>query len=213
MPVLSGSPGLDGTGNWVAPSPGTPITTLTWTVSRDSGSDPWLYCYDFSTTAQGGLSHIIIETTAPDPDNPDKPYFTDDDVEDGSASAAWELKWYNPGDPGNSNPNLPGSVYGLEFAGNSQTVDQICFESFKVPVWGDFYAKDGNAGGQGTNTAWNAGFVDPDPQVPPSTDPGQTNFHILRPDSDSGGGEPPVPEPASLGILGIALLAVRRKRS
>jgi MYXO-CTERM domain-containing protein len=207
VPVLSGSPGLAGTGNWVAPSPGTPITTLSWTVSRDSENDPWLYCYDFSTTAQGGLSHIVIEVSVPTEDSPG---FTLADVVSGSASASFELGWANSA---NGNPEIPGPIYGLKFPGSAQTVDQICFESYKEPVWGDFYAKDGAAGGQGINTAWNAGFLDPDPTAPYFADPADMNFHILRPDTRSGGGDDPIPEPASLGLIGVALLATRRRRS
>ena len=207
VPVLSGSPGLEGTGNWVAPSPGTPITTFTWTVSRDTENDPWLYCYDFSTTAQGGLSHIVIEVSVPTDDSPG---FTLDDVVEGSASASYELGWATSA---NGNPNIPGPLYGLKFAGNAQTVDQICFKSYKEPVWGDFYAKDGAAGEQGINTAWNSGFLDPDPIAPYFADPADMNFHILRPDTESGGGDNHTPEPASLGLVGIALLAVRKRRS
>lgn len=213
-PVLSGIPGLDGTGVWVDPSPGEPITTLTYTVSRDSEADPWLYCYDFSTTAQGGLSHLIIEVTAPGPDSPG---FTTDDVVPDSASAAWELDWYDPGDPGNSNPNLPGSIYGLKFVGNSQTVDQVCFKSYKDPAWRDTYAKDGDAGGEGTNTAWNTGFLDDDPLLPYTADPATANFHILGPDTEESGGggdPPPIPAPQTSALLALGLtgLLTRRKR-
>ena len=205
-PVLLGSPGIEGTGVWVPPSPGEPVTTLTWTVSRESENDPWLYCYDFSTTAQGGLSHFVIEVTPPGEGSPG---FTEDDIIEGSASASYELDWATSA---NGNTNIPGPLYGLKFAGNAQAVDQICLESFNDPVWGDFYAKDGSAGGQGTNTAWNAGFLDPDPIAPYSADPADMNFHVLRPDTN-GGDEPPSPEPAGLGLLGVALLAMRRRRS
>ena len=206
-PVLVGSPGLKGTGNWVAPSPGTPITSFTWTVSRDSDSDPWLYCYDFSTTAQGGLSHIVIEVSQPTEDSPG---FTLDDIVPGSASASYVLGWATSA---NGNPNIPGPLYGLKFAGNAQTVDQICFKSYKTPVWGDFYAKNGAAGGEGVNTAWNAGFLDPDPLALYTADPADMNFHILRPDTDAGGGDP-VPEPAAALLFALPCLAIglRRKR-
>ncbi len=187
VPVLSGSPGLEGTGNWVAPSPGTPITTLTWTVSRDSDNDPWLYCYDFSSTAKGELSHIVIEVSPPIDDDSG---FTEDDVVEGSASTSYELGW-----------------------ATSENGNQIFFESFKTPVWGDVYVKDGKAGGQGLNTVWNAGFLDANPTDPYTADPADMNFHILRPDTENGGGEPPIPEPTGLGFIGLALLAVRKRRS
>ena len=198
-PVLSGTPGIEGLGNWVPASPGDPVTTLSWTVWLDAPGENWHYCYDFDTTAKGGLSHLMIEVS---------PEFVEDDVV--NASAPFELRTYSPDDDGGSSWGLPGDIYGIKFTGNSQTTDQICFESPRAPVWGDFYAKDGKAGGD-RNAAWNTGFLDADPLDAPSD--GSLAFHILRPDTETGPLEEPVPEPVGLGLIGLALLAARKKRT
>jgi hypothetical protein len=51
-----------------------------------------------------------------------------------------------------------------------------------MPVWGDFYAKSGNAG-SGFVAIWNAGFTasDIDPTAGPAN--GSLDYHILVPDS------------------------------
>jgi len=197
---------LDGVGNWVDPG----VTTITYTVTRETAADPWQYCYDFNTTAQGGLSHIIIEVTPPDPASPEEPYFTANNVL--WASASWELKVYSPSDPGNSNPGLPGDIYGLKFAGNSATSDTICLLSDIGPTWRDAYAKDGNAGDSGVNAMWNAGFLVADPVDVPAD--GSVAYHILGPDSEPGGGQPPIPEPSTLAlvVLGAVGGMVNRRR-
>jgi len=214
--------GLLGTGDWVdAPQHEGFVTILSWVVqdgkwntstgeTDPAGTEAWKYCYDFETTAQGGLSHIIIEVTPPDPASPEEPYFTANNVL--WASASWELKVYSPSDPGNSNPGLPGDIYGLKFAGNSATSDTICLLSDIGPTWRDAYAKDGNAGDSGVNAMWNAGFLVADPVDVPAD--GSVAYHILGPDSEPGGGQPPIPEPSTLAlvVLGAVGGMVNRRR-
>jgi hypothetical protein len=79
--------------------------------------------------------------------------------------------------------------------------------SSRAPVWGDFYAKDGRAGGLGWNTAKNAGYLDPDPVVAPTN--GSIGNKILRPDTYTD-----IPEPGTLGLLGLGILgaAARLRR-
>ena len=77
----------------------------------------------------------------------------------------------------------------------------IEFDSIRMPVWGDFYAK---CGGIPPNEAWNEGFATPDPLDPPAD--GSIASHILVPDSF-------VPEPTTLSLLvACGLLAARRRR-
>lgn len=219
--------GLLGTGDWVdAPPPEGYVTTLSWAVefgkwntstgdADPTGTEAWKYCYDFNTTASGGISHLIIEVTPQDPQNPEEPYFTASNLL--WASTSWELGTYSPSDPGQSNPGLPGDIYGLKFAGSASATDTICLLSDIEPTWRDAYAKDGDAGNSGTNAIWNAGFLAADPIVPYTTDPtdASVNFHILGPDSDPGGGEL-IPEPSALALVVLGavggIVNTRRRR-
>jgi hypothetical protein len=79
--------------------------------------------------------------------------------------------------------------------------------STRGPVWGDFYAKDGQAGGLGLNTAKNVGYLNPDPTAPAAD--GSIGNKILRPDTYTD-----IPEPGTLGLLGLGILgaAARLRR-
>lgn len=75
----------------------------------------------------------------------------------------------------------------------------IEFDSIRMPVWGDFYAKGGKQA-----AIWNAGFgADPTSAV---TDDSLQN-KLIRPDSNV------IPEPTTVALLamGLAALVARRK--
>lgn len=109
------------------------------------------------------------------------------------------------GDEGNSNPNIPDLFYGIKFEHSEQGDEHtltVSFDSLRVPVWGDFYAKGGTSGHHGFNSVWNDGFGSPDsdPANPPAD--GSIAGHLLVPDTVE------IPEPASIGLLLVGLTAV-----
>jgi len=197
-----GGGGIIATGEW-----NDPVTSMTYRVEEMAGYYDYKYTF---TVPDKDISHLILE-------------LSDDFMCDDMWDIAWteqgelecpDIRLYEPDDPGKSNPGLPDGIYGgkFDFSGDF-TVLVIEFSSLRMPVWGDFYAKDGKTDqGQIDVYAYNAGFgVDPpkdpmDPEyVPPSSTP--YNNKILVPDTD-------IPEPATLitVLLGAGMVAGRRKK-
>jgi hypothetical protein len=158
--------GILGTGNWIEVGP----TTLKWDVTENP-DHTWHYSYTF-THPEGTTSHFIIETS----DN-----FTAGDISGASGNIGEiDIGMHTAGEGGN--PTMPEDVYGIKF-GAAGLSTHIEFDSTRLPMWGDFYAKDGQAGGYGLNSAWNAGFTAPDsdPELP--VQDGSIENHILVPDT------------------------------
>lgn len=195
--LVSTSLGILGTGNWIITGP----TRISWDVHYDNAASNWFYSYDFMHPL-GATSHLILEASTT---------FTSSDLLCAAGDfGGTSIGWFGPG---GSNPNMPGSMYGIKFDDASGLFTHIEFRTLRAPVWGDFYARDGVAGGYGWNTAWNAGFTDPDtdPIAPPMD--GSIDNHLLVPDTTE---TPAIPEPSTLLLLGSALLGVaayaRRRR-
>jgi len=202
--LLSTTGGIDGTGNWITDPAG---MSFEWEVTQNADNS-WHYSYVF-THPVGETSHFILEVS----DN-----FTANDIFNLAGDVGnVEIGEFGVDDP--SNPNIPGNMYGIKFEDATGLVTAFSFDSFRVPVWQDFYSKDGVAGefadagprGGIVNAAWNTGFAlyDDDP-IAPAAD-GSIDYHILAPDSVTN----PVPEPTTLMLLGSGLLgsvAVFRRR-
>lgn len=195
---LSSDPGggIYGTGNWIYSGP----TWLEWNVKLNNNNS-WHYSYDFGHPA-GETSHFILEVSH---------NFTENDIfsEIGDFSGL-DIGWHGVG---SGNPTMPEDIYGIKFDNAAGLTSHFEFDSFRVPVWGDFYSKNGNAGGHGLNSVWNAGFTvnDFDPTVVAAD--GSYMGHLLVPDSQTVNND--VPEPSTMMLFGVGIcgyLVARRRR-
>ena len=188
--LTSAGGGITGTSAWVD------NLTLRWTVDDTTNPGFWTYTYEFEdndTAQQKDLSHLIIEVSAS---------FTASDIHADTPDVSVDSpKTFTATSDGNSNPNLPGPIYGVKWNvpdeddGTDWTATLV---TARAPVWGDFYVKDGKTDGI-DNSAWNTGFLDPDPLDLP--DSGSINNHVLVPDTYT----TPVPEPGTLLLVGTGL--------
>lgn len=138
-------------------------TVFSWRVQSDGTLDGyvvWRYTYTF-TVPDKEISHVIIEVS---------PDFSANDVFNVNAPTGTkvEVGQFGPNGPGKANPNMPDTMQGIKFekpGGDFGTSVTISFMTQRAPVWGDFYAKDGQEKVNQQSvwvTAWNAGFTSPD---------------------------------------------------
>lgn len=189
------NPGIVGTGVWIDPG----VTTLDWTVNNVGGG-LWHYSYTLSVPL-GGVSHFIIEVS---------PNFTTADIVDTN----WASKdlFIQTWSEGNGNPNMPEPFYGLKFNEAAGLTATFELWTYRVPVWGDFYSKDGTAGNPPGvfNTAFNAGFDSAAPYIP--ADQGPVQGKILVPDTEVPGNVIPEANTLALAAMGLASMAGLRAR-
>jgi hypothetical protein len=160
---------------------------ISWNITEPvNPGGLWHYSYSF-TTAQGDVSHWIMEVS---------PSFTTANISNisGASIDGGVVTTYGSHP---SNPGIAGNIFGIKWNGNKGAVS---FNSDRAPIRGDFYAKDGNAGGLGENYAYNTSF---------GTDPtaATTSFAgwIPTPDTTTTG---QVPEPSSVVLLASTVLGV-----
>lgn len=159
---------ITGTGNWIVTGP----TSLEWCVTQNPDGS-WHYKYVFSHPV-GATSHFVVEASAS---------LVADDLF--GAVAGFGEVTVGVISPQSGCPGMPESLFGIKLDGTTGNVTTVEFDCTRRPVWGDFYSKDGNAGGHGVNAAWNAGFTagDRDPSDPAQD--GSVQAHVLVPDTIS----------------------------
>jgi hypothetical protein len=165
--------------------------TIGWDISESNG----VFTYVYTITGGAGqdlskdLSMLLIQVSDD---------FSDGDVIS-SAPAYEEIDNYRTGRP--SMPGLPDDIYAIKFG--AETLE---FQTLRMPVWGDFYAKDGKFKGQDVY-AYNTGFG----ELPIlDTLYGDYGKWVARPDTRT-----VVPEPSTYLLLGTLLAfaaAVRRRQ-
>jgi hypothetical protein len=171
--------GMTGTGFWSGS--GDPGFKIAWNITPVVGG----YSYSYAMTGEAGealrraISHFVLELTDP---------FTGT-ISDINSSATVSGQTIGYHEPGSGNPDLPSTIYGLKIdLGGSPTTLNFSFVSNRVPVWGNFYAKDGNLPmQQGSIVAYNTGM-----------DSGSPGYFVARPDSAV---VVPLPAAAWMGMM------------
>ncbi len=225
--------GLVGTTPWAPGTGDKNGATLSWEVEFNDASELWTYDYTFDVTNSDKvkeISHLIIEVSDS---------FIDNNIYDGTTTTADE--WVASrgldsfGDDGN--PGIPGDIYGIKWDTTGDP-DKLAWTivTDRMPMWGDFYAKDGTYDGHKIY-AYNTGFgvvagafeyeVIEEEYIWVDTAIGNGNAFdsdtgfawVLVPDTISGGGggdDNPIPEPSTIFLLGGGLLMLaagwRRKK-
>ncbi len=191
---LTNGNGILGSGTWLRG----PLD-LSWDVAQnDDGS--WHYAYEFRHLFRD-MTHFVLETS--------NDFSSFDLIRLNGQFGGYDIGLHSVYP---DNPNMPDEMYGIRFDDTWGETTHIAFDTYRAPVWGDFYAR---GAGLGLTTAWNAGFAggDSDPFAQPQD--GSLAFHILVPNGRTTQTDP-IPEPSTMILFGTGLLAsglvFRRRR-
>ena len=216
--------------------------SISWLIT-DNGAD-FTYEYTVNTPTGGSakLSHWILELSPFDADgNSLKSYWEDVFLTTPSAgnytgtgvtviNGEVGLAGSQDGNPGmpdvddgdNSTKAAKDDIWGVRFTRPDNlnvTTTTVTFTTPQVPIWGDFYAKDGGGNGSGAVYAYNIGFG----TEPTEATTDFTNW-IPRPDGQETGedaqGSTPGEAPEAgalaiwslLGLCGLAWVRFGRRR-
>ncbi len=187
-----------------------PGTSIAWEVTVGSSSVHYKYTFTVPTEPQAkDISHLILEVTkVADVIGPFDVYNTRDfrGFESGQADLPVQSQQYYEWTDGNSNPDMPDAgLFGIKFNQITDATEWVIeFDSDRLPMWGDFYAKDGQSGGIWA-TAWNSQFglaVDADYWA---TD---VVGKLLVPD----GAVVPLPGAVLLGMFGLSYAGMKLRK-
>jgi hypothetical protein len=182
--LSSASGEIGGMSAWIDPGP----TTMSWEITDMTTHYHYKYVLTVPESSTD-ISHLLIEVSS---------LFGEDDFwNETGPFLGTEISEFSQE---NGNPSIPEAIHGLKFDDMTGTTVAVEFDSLRVPIWGDFYAK---GGGNPPNEAWNLGINFPDPLDPPSN--GSINNHILVPDTN-------IPEPASLVLMALSGLLIAGHR-
>ncbi len=177
---------------------------IAWNITQVTGGFNYSYTFTYTRFTGGGtrpapaISHFILDLST-------------NCTEEASGCVQNQTYTGAPDDysdyqygtfgAGPSNPGLPAgkTIQGIKFnTSEFESGESLTFFSTRIPVWGDFYIKGGSAEG-----AYNKGLTHP-------TSANILDF-IARPDTVPA---PPVPEPGTWVLLGIAgaMLGVAKLR-
>ena len=180
--------------------------SVIWTI-YENPDHTWHYKYDFykgnGEPLEKLTSHFIISLS----DNIQESdlFNFSSDIEDPPTFGTFG--------PSKSNPGFPTgeTISGIKFDMTNEQ-DTVEFDSTRMPMWGDFYAKDGKSGGlwnYAYNTDLGIAVVNLQDYENPALDEHGNFLHkILVPDTII-----TVPEPATICILALGAILLRKRKT